>query len=206
MNILPSIRIVPGVVRLFALLLLCNLAHGTTHHFTTVLSGAIEVPVNASPGTGTVHVYYNDVAQTMRVVASFSGLLGTSTVAHIHGPTAVANTGVAAVATQTPTFGGFPVGVFAGSYDMVFDMTLASSFRAGFITANGGTAASASAALLTAMMAEKTYFNLHTVVYPGGEIRGFLHRPVPDTGATLLLLTISLGALAGVARRQKLQA
>lgn len=206
MNNLPSIRLVPGVLRLLPLLLLCTLAHGTTYQFSTTLSGVNEAPPNASPAIGKGYVIYNDVAQTMRVMTWFSGLTAGVTAAHIHGATAVANTGTAAPATQTPTFIGFPSGVTAGSYDHIFDMTLASSFRGGFITANGGTAASASAALLTAMLAEKTYLNIHTSTFPGGEIRGFLHIAVPDGGATVLLLSLGLGAMAAITRRQKLRA
>lgn len=205
MKNLTPMRLVSGVLRLIPLLLLTNLAHGTTYNFTTTY--APEGVGNPSLGTGWAYVSYDDVAQTMQVTTAFSGLLAGVTAAHIHGPTAVANAGTAAVATQVPTFDGFPSGVTAGSYDHIFDMTLASSFRAGFITANGGTTASASAALLAAMLEEKTYLNIHTTAFPGGEIRGFLHlASVPDQGATLLLLSIGLGAMAAIARRQKIGA
>ena len=40
-----------------------------------------------------------------------------------------------------------------GTYDETFDMTLTPSYRAGFITSNGGTAASAEAALYAGMRA-----------------------------------------------------
>ena len=42
------------------------------------------------------------------------------------------------VATTTPTFTGFPTGATVGSFDHTFDMTLASSYRAGWITDSGG--------------------------------------------------------------------
>jgi hypothetical protein len=204
MNTLTPMRLVSGVLRLIPLLLLAPLAHGTTYNFTTTF--VPEGAGNPSLGTGWAYVSYDDAGQTMQVTATFSDLLAGVTAAHIHAATAVANAGTAGVATQTPTFVGFPSGVTSGSYSNIFDMTLASSFRAGFITANGGTAASASAALLAAMLAEKSYFNIHTTAFPGGEIRGFLHVAVPDQGATLLLLVMGLGATAGLARRQKIRA
>lgn len=64
---------------------------------------------------------------------TFSGLLGNTTASHIHAATAVAGVGTAGVATQTPSFSGFPLGVKAGAMDTTFDMTLASSFNASYI-------------------------------------------------------------------------
>ncbi|HWA28800.1 MAG TPA: CHRD domain-containing protein [Lacunisphaera sp.] len=203
MNKLPSFRLASRILCLLPLLLLGNAARATIYHFDTMMSGAAEVPANASPGTGVADIYFDDANQLMRVIVSFSGLLGTTTASHIHAATALANTGTAGVATQTPTFAGFPLGVTAGSYDHVFDMTLASSFNASYVTANGGVSA-ASAALLNAMLAEKAYLNVHSTFAPGGEIRGFLHGAVPDTGSTLLFLSASVTALAVIGRRRPL--
>ncbi len=47
-----------------------------------------------------------------------------------------------------------------------FDMTLASSYRRGVHHANGGTPASAEAALFAGMLAGQAYFNIHTSVPP----------------------------------------
>jgi hypothetical protein len=143
-------------------------------------------------------VYFDDVANTLRVVVSFSNLWGTVLAAHIHAATPVANTGTASVATQTPTFSGFPSGVTAGSYDQTFDLSMASSFRAGYITANGGTTAGAGSALVAALNDQKAYLNIHTTAVQSGEIRGFLH--VPDSGATALLLFLPLATLAAYKR------
>lgn len=149
--------------------------------YTATLTGAAESPPNASPGTGFAQVDIDPVAHTMRVLVSFEGLLANVTNAHIHGPTAVAGTGTAGVATTTPTFPGFPAGVTAGIYDNTFDMTQASSFNASFITANGGTPALAEAALFAAIDAGKAYVNVHTTMFTGGEIRGFLQSMVTPT-------------------------
>jgi hypothetical protein len=148
--------------------------------YTANLTGSAEAPPNASPGTGSATVILDTDLKTMQVQASFSGLTGNVTAAHIHCCTAVPQTGTIGVATTTPTFTGFPSGVTAGSYDNTFDMTLASSYNASFVTANGGTTDGALAALQSGLDGGKAYFNIHTTAYTGGEIRGFLTAvPVP---------------------------
>jgi len=164
--------------------------------YTVVLDGPSESPPNASPGTGTGTVTIDTTLMTMRVQSSFSGLLGTTTASHIHAATAVPLTGTAGVATQTPSFSGFPLGVSSGSMDTTFDMTLATSYNPSYVTANGGTPASAFAALTLAMAQGRSYLNIHSTTFGGGEIRGFL---VPAPGA------VSLLGLAGLfaARRRR---
>lgn len=190
----------------FAILgvLIAPVAHAVTISYTTSLSGAAESPANASPGTGSAIVTYDSAAQTLRVEVTFSGLLGTTTAAHIHAATTVAGTGNAGVATQLPYFTGFPLGVTSGTYDHTFDLTDAASFNPAYVTGNGGTTASAEAALVAAMDDGKAYLNIHSTVVPGGEIRGFLNAPsVPDAGSTLALLGIATVATTGLRRRLK---
>ena len=146
--------------------------------YDAFLSGPAESPPNPSPGTGfaqvTVDTGFSGLDDTMQVEVTFSGLLGTTTASHIHAATASPGTGTAGVATTTPYFAGFPLGVTSGSYSNTLDLTLASSYNPAFITANGGTTAGAEAALLASMAADTAYLNIHTTVVPGGEIRGFL--------------------------------
>lgn len=149
-------------------------AHAVVVTYSAVLNGANESPPNASPGGGFAEVVVDDVAHTMQVTAAFEGLTGTTTAAHIHGPTATAGTGTAGVATTVPTFAGFPLGVQGGVYNATLDLAATSTYSASFVAANGGTAAGAEAALLQALAEGKTYFNIHTSMYTGGEIRGFL--------------------------------
>ena len=171
----------------------------TVFSYSASLSGPAEFPANLSPGTGTALVDYDNVAHTLRVQVTFSGLLGNVTASHIHSATAVPGTGTAGVATTTPTFTGFPSGVTSGTYDHTFDMTLSSSWNAAFITNNGGTPASAEAALASGLAAGKAYLNIHTSQFGGGEIRGFL---VPEPG-TLVLAAAGALALLPLRRRRK---
>jgi CHRD domain len=194
-----------GVLRFLPLLFLCNLAQATIIHFQASLTGPAESPANTSPGLGLADVYFNDVTQMMEVKVDFSGLLAGVTASHIHAATALPNTGTAGVATETPTFGGFPLGVTSGSYDHMFDLTIASSFNPSFVSSHGATLASASAALESALLSGTAYLNIHTTQYPSGEIRGFLHN-VPDSSSTVLMLALAFCSMAGYSRVKKLRA
>ena len=133
----------------------------------------------------------------MRVKTSFAGLQGTTTAAHIHVLTPPSPTG--GVATQVPTFTGFPLGVTSGAYDNLFDLTQLSSFNPAFVTSNGGTAASAEAALLAGAQAGNAYLNIHSDIYPGGEIRGTLTL-VPEP-ATWVMMIGGFGMVGAAMRR-----
>jgi hypothetical protein len=166
------------------------------------LSGSNESPPNASPGTGLAVVTIDDGANTMRVQVTFSGLTGTTTASHIHAPTPSPFSGTAGVATTTPTFAGFPLGVTSGTYDSTLDLLLSSSYNPAYITANGGTPASAETALLSAISSGRAYLNIHTSTFGGGEIRGFLVAVVPEPASWAMML-LGFGAIGVVARRRR---
>ena len=177
---------------------------GQAQVFMATLTGPSESPPNASPGTGSATVTLNSAANTMRVQVSFSGLLGTTTASHIHSATALPGTGTAGVATQTPSFALFPLGVTSGTADQTLNMLDAASYNPAFVAANGGTAASAETALFGGISAGKAYLNIHTTTFPGGEIRGFLVQAVPEPGAVSLLGSLGLcGALLAVRRLRR---
>jgi hypothetical protein len=153
--------------------------------YNVSLSGPNESPPNASPGTGTGTVIIDAVAHTMEIDVTWSGLIGNTTNCHIHAPTPVPLSMTAGVATTTPTFAGFPSGATFGTYNNILDMTQASSYNPAFITANGGTTATAEAALFQAIADGKAYLNIHSTFVAAGEIRGFLiPAPTPVEGTT----------------------
>jgi hypothetical protein len=172
--------------------------------FTASLSGPNEAPPVDSPGIGFATVTLDSVLRTMRVQITFSGLTGNTTVAHIHSATPTPFTGLAGVATQTPSFPGFPTGVTAGSYDQTFNMALLSSYNPAFVTANGGTTDSAQAALFNGIATGRAYVNVHTNVFPTGEIRGFLVA-APEPGALALIGGLGLVGLPVLARRRRVR-
>ena len=163
------------------------------------LVGSQEVPPTGSPGTGAALVTIDTVMQTLSVNVTFSGLGSGTTASHIH---CCAPVGVnAIVATTTPTFPNFPLGVTSGTYNMTFDLTMSSSYNPAFVTANGGTVASAESTLLAGLAAGQTYLNIHTTNFGGGEIRGQL-AVVPEPATWILTGAVLAGLMA--ARRKKI--
>ena len=111
-------------------------------------SGAQEVPPNASTGTGTFEGAYNSLTNTIFYTITFSGLDSFTTAAHFHGPAAA---GVSAGVLLAHA--GFPTGVTDSTYsnaDVLHDTVEAH------------------------LLANLVYSNIHTVKFPGGEIRAQL--------------------------------
>jgi hypothetical protein len=134
-----------------------------TRLYTVTLSGAQEVPPNGSPATGTGSVELNGAETLIAARLSWSGLTGNATAAHIHGP---AGPGVNAAIlfgfTGVPaaTTGSIPTQVFAITPAQVADL------KAG-----------------------QFYFNVHSIAFEGGEIRG----QIVDTVAPACSYTIVAG-------------
>ncbi|WP_373546787.1 CHRD domain-containing protein [Chamaesiphon sp.] len=174
--------------------------------FTADLTGPNQSPPNTSPGTGTALLALDNIANTLRLQVTFSGLVGNTTNPHIHGPTTVAFTGTGGVVTGLPNF---PLGVKSGSYDNLFDLTQNSSYNTDFRTASGGTAASAQAALTSSLEAGTAYLNIHSATFIDGEISGFFlpvaqSTSVPEPSYTLGLFG-TLGAGLILKRKIKIQ-
>lgn len=165
-----------------ACLILAEAANAATVYKATLL-GANENPPVATPGNGVAFLTID--GDLLTVAATFDDLLGNVAAAHVHccAP-APANVGVA---TQVPTFPGFPSGVTSGSYQQSFSLTALSTYNPAFVTANGGTAQGARNALLAALDSGQAYFNVHTTFAPPGEIRGqFALIPEPASWALMI--------------------
>jgi len=180
-------------------LMLATSATAVPIEFVANLSGPKESPPNASPGTGSVTAIFDFAAHTLDLHVTFSGLTSGTIAAHIHAPTPVRFGGKAGVATQVPFFEGFPLGVTSGTYDHAFNTLDPAFYNPDFITANGGTAASAEAAFASAVVDGRAYLNIHTENFPSGEIRGFLFTP--DTSPAIVCLGLGLIGL-GMFRRK----
>lgn len=187
------------VAVIFAVLMFFGVAKADQIVFTTILTGAQEVPPTGSPGIGSALVTIDTVTNLMTVNVAFAGLVSPTTIAHIH--CCVGPTGIAIPATTVPSFPGFPTGVTTGVFLQTFDLSLASTYNPAFITANGGTVASAQAAFIAGLLNGQAYFNIHTVQFPGGEIRGQL-QVIPEP-ATLLLLATGVVGVAGALRKRR---
>jgi hypothetical protein len=109
-------------------------------HFVATIDGNQEVPPSGSPGTG-LGCFTLNANNTLDYEVSFSGLLGTETAAHIHGPA--------------------PMGVNAG---VQFGFALGSP--------KIGTFGPLTAAQAIDLLNGHYYVNIHSTLFPGGEIRG----------------------------------
>jgi hypothetical protein len=192
-------RCVPGLFAFAALTLICAApAYSVQLLYQTMkisAPGVISGPgmdgpsePTASAGTGYGTALYDNVAHTLKLDCTFSGLDPVNntgvTASHIHSETLLPFQGTAGVATTTPTFAGFPAGVLAGEYHNTLDLTLASSWNPAYVTAKGGIA-QAEAAFTASLAAGTAYWNIHSQKYGSGEIRGFMQL-VPEPASCLL--------------------
>lgn len=113
--------------------------------FEFALTGSEEVPPNSAEGTGTATVMI--VGDKLKVTVSFEGLTGPLTGAHIHGP----------------ALPGENAGVIFGIIPGELSEGASSPLRAMFPITEEQKAL---------IRDGRTYLNLHTADFPGGEIRG----------------------------------
>jgi CHRD domain len=132
-------------------------------HYVAVLNGGSERPTpNASTATGAFTASLDTVTNIMSYSVSFGGLSSPSTMAHIHGPaTASQAAGIIVDFSQIGTVT-FTPGSTSGTFSGTLILTAAKSFTPSI---NGDS-------LLKLIDAQLTYVNIHSVNFPGGEIRG----------------------------------
>ncbi len=159
-----------------------------------MLTGAQQVPANGSTASGFATLTL--VGNVLNVNVSWTGLTGGALAAgHIHCCTLPGSN-----AAVTIPFAGISSAI-TGTYMNSFNLLSDSVYTTGFISANGGTAASAEAALIRGLYAGQSYVNLHDATYPGGEIRAnVVTTPEPTTFA---LAALGLGGAGLVARRRR---
>ncbi len=150
-----------------ALSLLSSSANATVWFWDDVaIDGLQETPTPVvTPGFGTADVYYNDVTGLLSWNIAYSGLIGTPTVSHFHGPA--------------------PAGVGAG---VRVDIAALS----GGITSPMIGSTTISPAFGAELLDDKWYINIHSTFKPGGEIRGQLTNPTPEPGSFAILAVAGL--------------
>lgn len=161
--------------------------------FGATLSGASETMPNPSTATGFGTLTLSDDMNSLSVFLSWTGLTGPAVAGHVH---CCALQG----ANASVAIGFAPSAVATGSLNQTFNLDLGSIYNPMFVTANGGTTASAKSAFLAGLNGGRAYFNIHTAAYPSGEIRGQLGA-VPEA-STWGMMILGFGA-AGVAMRTR---
>jgi hypothetical protein len=154
------------------LLFVCSLVSARADQlFSISLDGLQETPPNGSPATGSGTAFFDSTASTLTLSVSFSGLVAPATGAHVHS----APFGVSGpiIIDYTPLL--LPgIGTTAGSFAPV--------------------ALAVAPADVSSLLVGATYLNIHSVVFPGGEIRGQLIAvPEPATVGLVGLGILGLG-------------
>ena len=107
-------------------------------------TGAKEIPSNMSAAAATLTGTYDAGNNSLNYTINWTGLSNVATAAHFHGP---------ATATETA--------------DPLVDITIGTNG----INGNASGTVTVTDAFEVALLTGKVYYNIHTALYPGGEIR-----------------------------------
>ena len=168
--------------------------------FTATLSSLNEAPPQETTGTGTGILTLATDQLSFTIAESYNSLSSNAVAGHVHCCAAAGANAAVAIGFSVP-------GGTSGSFTQTYDLTQTSTFTAGFLGANGGTAASARLAFLTGLTGGLAYLNIHTIVFPTGEIRGQLRAAtgaVPEPASWAMMLVGF--ALIGTAARHRARA
>ena len=153
-------------------------------------------------GGGEITLTWDTDGHTLGINATFAGLSGNTTQAHIHCCIATPpNAGIALATQPANNLPSFPLGVQGATYTAVIDLTVASNYGPNFLLANSSNTATAELALMNGLEAQKGYFNIHSSTFQGGEIRAFVTL-VPEP-ASFGMLGLGLLAVGAWARRRR---
>jgi CHRD domain/PEP-CTERM motif len=168
--------------------------------FTSRLSGLSEIPnANNSAGTGVATAAFFNANNSIRLTGSFQNLTGLSLFGHLHCCSSRTANGAQAIDfSENP---GFQLDVRSGSFDLTYDLLDATTYTAAFLAASGGTARGARDRLFSNFNNGLGYFNIHSTVFRGGELRGQL-AGIPEP-ASWGMMIIGFGLAGGAMRRRK---
>lgn len=164
-----------SVAVILGLLALPTWSQAATYSLFASLDGSQEVPANTSLGTGIGNMTYDDLTMQLSWDISFSGLSAGTTASHFHGPAAP--------------------GVNAG-----VQVTIPLGTSLGQTSGNLVGMATLTAAQETQLLSDLWYINIHSTLFPAGEIRGQV-QVVPLPAAIWLLGSGVLGLAAVIRRR-----
>lgn len=167
---------------ILAALVLAPAAHASTLTFEGVLNGAQEVPApNTSAASGFGVVTVDTIAQTFNVSLTVDGI----TLAQL-------NDGLVAAPVGPVHLHNAPAGVNGGivvpfAFGLLYEATpLGFAINATNLTLSNITGGLDFAGLVAELSAGRIYFNVHTDLFAGGEIRGQL-APIPLPASGLML-------------------
>lgn len=177
-----------------ALALMCPLTAGATilsYGTPLGLTGDQEVPVRITPGNGWASAHYDTTTLLLEVHMEWADLLAPAQAAHIHVAATPGTNGPVAV-DFVPA--GIP-NTTSGVFHHTFDLASAASYGGTFLTSFGGDVNAARAAVLAGLADNRAYFNIHTSVYPPGEIRGNISVVPEPTSMALVGVGLAMAAL-----------